>query len=189
MIISNKLGIFIIKHANAQLSVSGQKEIQKLPEKSIFKAVISDKVVIPKKVLNSTQVFNSCFVDDIKDPCTNKADQKRHQIVYFYNYEKKNLVLIYSLKIQVVSQGINFCLTAIIQNNNNNNITFYLWDIMQTYIEIALDILNFYIRPFSELISSPNTSFDSIVKVIRVLYCKPKVDKYWFTIYYLYYKK
>lgn len=51
---SDKLNTFTIKYADAQLSKSGQKKIQKLLEKDIFKVVTLDKVVIHEEVRNST---------------------------------------------------------------------------------------------------------------------------------------
>ena len=50
------------KNADSQLSISGQKEIQRLPEKDVF------KVVMPEKIPSSLQVFDFCFIDEIKDP-------------------------------------------------------------------------------------------------------------------------
>ncbi len=153
-IMSDKLDTFTNKHANAQLFISGQKEIQKLVEKDVFKIVTPDKVVIPKEVPRSTQVFNSSLVDNIKDPCNDKVYEKSRPVVHTYNDEKKNLVLIHSPKIPEVSQGIGSCPTAIIRDNDNDNISFYLREITQAYIEIASDLNpDFYIRLLSKLIS------------------------------------
>ncbi len=62
-IMLDKLDTFTNKHANAQLSASGQKKIQKLLEKDIFKVVTPDKVVMPEEVPSNTQVFNSSITD------------------------------------------------------------------------------------------------------------------------------
>ena len=60
-------------------------------------------------------------------------------------------------KIPRVSQGIVSCLATIIWDNDNCNIRFYLRDIIQAYIEIALDLnLDFYIQLLSKLIKSQN---------------------------------
>lgn len=126
----------------------------------------------------------------MKDLCNDKAYEKSCPVVYTYHNKKKNLVLMHSLKIPRVSQSIGSYLTAIIQNNNNNNITFYLWDITQAYIEIALDLNpNFYIQLLSKLILQLNISFGSIIKVIRPLYGEPEADNHWLNIYYPYYKE
>ena len=63
-------------------------------------------------------------------------------------------MLIHSPKIPGVSQDNGSYVAAIIWDNDNNNIMFYLWDIIQAYVEIALDLNpDFYIRPLSKLIS------------------------------------
>ena len=108
---------------------------------------------MPKEVPSNIQVFNSYFVDNIKDPCIDKADEKSRPVVNIYNDEKKNLMLIHSSKIPEVRQSIGSCLAAIFQADDNNNIRFYLQDIMQVYIEIASDLnLDLYIQPLSKLI-------------------------------------
>ena len=96
------------KNADSQLSASGQKEIQGLPEKDVF------KVVTPEKVPSSSQVFDFRFVDEIKDPCIDKAYEKSCPVIPAYNDEEKNLMLIHSPKIPGVSQGICSYLAAII---------------------------------------------------------------------------
>lgn len=78
-IVSDKLDIFTNKHANAQLSAFGQK--QGVFEKNVFKIVILDKVVTPEEVPNSTQVFNSYFVDEVKDPYTDKVYEKSYLVM------------------------------------------------------------------------------------------------------------
>lgn len=67
------------KYANPKLSAFGQKKIERLLEKDGF------KVVMPKKVLSSIQIFNSCFINDIKNLCTDKADKKSCLFVHAYN--------------------------------------------------------------------------------------------------------
>lgn len=49
--------------------------------------------------------------------------------MYVYNDEENNLVLMHSPKIPGVSQGIGSYLGAIIQDDDNDNISFYLQDI------------------------------------------------------------
>lgn len=99
-------------------------------------------------------------------------------------------MLMYLPKIPEVKQSIGFGLATIIQDNDNNNIRFYLQDIIQAYIEIALDLNpDFYIRPFSELILQLSAIFNSIIKAMRPLYGKPKANKHQFAIYYPHYKE
>ena len=96
---SDKLDTFTNKHADSQLSASGQK--QGLFEKDVFKVVILDKVVMLEEVPNSTQVFNSCFIDEIKDLCTNKAYEKSCLVVQADNDKDKNLEL---TKLPIIQQ-------------------------------------------------------------------------------------
>lgn len=100
---SNKLDIFTNKHIDTQLSISGQKEIQKLLEKDIFKVIILNKIIISKGVLNSTQVFHFSLVDNIKDLCNDKACKKSCLVAHIYNNEKENRVLMHLPKILEVS--------------------------------------------------------------------------------------
>ena len=96
------------KNSNSQLSASGQKKIQRLSEKNVF------KVVTPEKVPSSSQIFDFYFVDKLKDLCIDKAYEKSRPVMYAYNDEEKNLVLMHSLKIPGVSQSISSYLAAII---------------------------------------------------------------------------
>ncbi len=99
-------------------------------------------------------------------------------------------MLMYLPKILGVSQGISFYFLAIIWDNDNNNIRFYLQDITQAYVEIISDLNpNSYIQPLSELILQLIASFDSILKVMRPLYGEPEWANHQFNIYYPYYKE
>ena len=109
---------------------------------------------MPEEIQSSTKVFNSYFDNDIKDLYTDKAYEKSRLVMHTYNDKKKNLVLMHSPKISKVSQSISSCFAAIIRDNDNDIIRFYLRDIRQAYIDIAANFnLDFYIQPLSELIS------------------------------------
>ena len=93
--------------------------LQKKASKSITpakKTVIPDKNIISEEVLSSTQVFNSRFVNEIKNLYIEKVHEKNRQVIQAYN-NNKNIKLTQLPKIQQVSQGIT-----------------------QLYIEFALDI-------------------------------------------------
>lgn len=102
------------------MSTSEQKEIGELLEKDNFKVIILNKIIIPnkiimpKKVLSNIQSFNTCFLNNIKNPYTNKAYEKSRPVVYIYNHKMENIVLGHSRKIPGVSQDISFCLASII---------------------------------------------------------------------------
>lgn len=93
-----------------------------------------------EKIPNNTQSLNFYFVNDIKYLCTDKTYEKSCLVIHTYNDKKKNLVLKHLPKILKVSQGIDSCFIAIIQENDNNNVRFYLQDIKQAYIKIASNI-------------------------------------------------
>ena len=121
--------------------------------------------------------------------CTDKANEKSHLVIHTYNDKKKNFVLMHFPKIPGVNQGISYYLIAINRDNDNDNIKFYLWNIMQTFIETASDLnLDIYIQPLSKLKLQLSASFDSIVKVMRALYDEPKANNHRFANYYLQYK-
>lgn len=66
----NKFDVFINKNSGgklAQYTVSKQKEVARLVEKYIFKIVTCDNTS------SNAHVFNSYFVDKIKNPSTDKA--------------------------------------------------------------------------------------------------------------------
>lgn len=97
------------KYDNTQLSISRQKEIQRLLEKDGFKVVTSNKIVTSNKVITlkevptNTQGFNSRFFNVIKVPCITKAYEKSCLVMYTYNNEKKNIVLRHLPKIPGIS--------------------------------------------------------------------------------------
>lgn len=113
-IVLNKLDTFTNKYADTSLFAFEKKDIQKLMKKDVFKIVNLDKNIMFEEVLSSTQVFNSSFVNNIKDPCTDKAYIKNRSVLYTYKNEKKNLILMHLSKILEVSQDNSSCLIIII---------------------------------------------------------------------------
>ncbi len=125
---------------------------------STQETITLDNNVTSKEVLSSTQVFNSGFVNEIKDPCIEKAHKKRRLVVQARN-DNKNLALTQSPKLQ----------WAYIQSNSD----FYR---------------NFYIRPAPKQILLLGTPSDGIVKVIKPLHDVPETSANCFAIYHLHYK-
>ena len=116
------------------MSASGENEIERFLKKDSF------KVVTPEEILNNTKSLNSHFLDDITDLYTDKAYEKSQLVIHAYNDEKKNSVLGYLSKIPRVSQGTSFYFATIIWDDDNDNIRFYLRDIMHAYVDIAFAI-------------------------------------------------
>lgn len=82
--------MFINKNPDTQrvqYIASGQKEIAKLLEKSIF------KVFTTEDISSNIQIFNSRFVDEIKNLDTDKAYDKSWLVVQAYNDQERNLIL------------------------------------------------------------------------------------------------
>ena len=116
--------VFINKNANvqpAQYTASRQKEVTGLLEKGVFKAVNSEDFP------SNARIFNSRYVDKIKNPGTDKAYEKSRLVVQAYNDQKKDLVLTQSPTIQRISQRLIVCLAAMFQDNDN--IKLYLQDV------------------------------------------------------------
>ena len=119
------------------------KEIKGLLKKEVF------KLVNPKDIPQGNRVFNSRFVNKIKNPGSNKAFKKSRLVVQAYNNLEKDLILTQSPTIQRVSQRLILCITAITQNNS---IHLYLRDISQAYVQSATRLnRDFYIRAPLEL--------------------------------------
>ncbi|OXV05628.1 hypothetical protein Egran_06604 [Elaphomyces granulatus] len=92
-------------------SESRNKEINGLLEKGVFKII--NKSEIP----HGTRIFNSRFVDEIKNPGTDQAFEKSRLVVQAYNDHGKDLVLTQSPTIQRVSQRLILALTAMLKGN------------------------------------------------------------------------
>jgi hypothetical protein len=120
-----------------QFETSRQKEITGLIEKGVF------EIINPQDVPAGVRIFNSRFVDEIKNPGTDKAFEKLRLVVQAYNDLEKGIVLTQSPTIQQVSQHLILCIAAILQGNGTQ---LYLRDISQAYVQ-SLTKLNrdFYI--------------------------------------------
>lgn len=89
------------------------------------------QVVNPKDVPVGIRVFNSRFVDEIKNASTDKAVEKSRLVVQAYNDFNKDLVLTQLPTIQRISQRLIVCLTAILQDDNTK---LFLRDVTQAYV-------------------------------------------------------
>ena len=81
------IAIYLQKNGSTQFSTSQQKEVIGLFKKGVFKII--KLYNIPKGV----RLFNSQFVDEIKNKGTNKAFKKSRLVVQAYNNLEKELVL------------------------------------------------------------------------------------------------
>ena len=159
----------------SQFTVSRQKEISGLLEKGVF------KVVNPNDVLPNARVFNSRFVDEIKNVGTDKAFEKSRLIIQAYNDQEKGLVLTQSPTIQRVSQRLLICLAAMFLDKNTK---IYLRDITQAYCQSRSNLnREFYIRPPQELATMLGISVENVLQVVKPLYGVPEAGNHWFATY------
>ena len=108
-----------------QFTLSRQKEISGLLEKEVF------KLVKPKDVPADARVFNSQFVDKIKNAGIDKAFEKSCLVIQACNDLNKDLVLTQSPTIQQVSQCFIVCFAATLQDNTTK---LYLRNVIQAYV-------------------------------------------------------
>jgi hypothetical protein len=155
-----------------QFKTSRQKELTGLLEKGVFEIVRLDD--IPE----DTRLFNSRFVDEVKNAGTSNAFEKSRLVVQAYNDQEKDIVLTQSPTIQRVSQRLILCIAAM------GHHTLYLRDISQAYVQSTTNLnREFYVRPPQELKSELGLDEDSVLKVLKPLYGVPEAGNHWFKTY------
>ena len=148
---------------------SRHKEINGLLEKGVF------EVVSISKVPQGIRIFNSRFVDEIKNIGTAAAFEKSRLVVQAYNDYDKEMILTQAPTIQRMSQRLILALSAI-----NPQYGLYLRDISQAYVQSTTSLnRQFYIRPPVEF----GLQSDSVLKVIKPLYGVPEAGAHWFNTY------
>ena len=118
------ISIFIQDNALAlpPFTASRRKELNGLLKNGIF------EVVDIEDIPYSIRIFNSRFIDEIKNPRTDKAFEKSRLVVQAYQDIEKNIVLTQSPTIQHISQRLILALAATLPDNS-----LYLQDIIQAY--------------------------------------------------------
>jgi hypothetical protein len=157
-----------------QYEDSRQSEIAGLLEKGVF------QVTPRSEVLEGARVFNSRFVDEIKNKGTENELKKSRLVVQAYNDENKHVVLTQSPTIQRISQRIILSIAAM----ETETTGLYLRDISQAYVQ-STTLLNrdFYVNPPLELAKHLNLRDDSVLKVVKPLYGVPEAGNHWFRTY------
>jgi hypothetical protein len=126
------------------------------------------------------RLFNSRFVDEVKNPGTDTAFEKSQLVVQAYNDEEKELVLTQSPTIQRVSQRLILCIAAM----KLPKAQLYLQDISQAYVQSTTNLnREFYVRPPRELQTELGIDKDSVLKVLKPLYGVPEAGNHWFKTY------
>jgi hypothetical protein len=150
-------------------TASRHKELNGLLENGVF------EVVDIKDVPDGTRIFNSRFVDEIKNPGTDKAFEKSRLVIQAYKDTEKDTVLTQSPTIQRASQRLILSLAAVLPDT-----TLYLRDITQAYTQSKTQLnRNFFVRPPAEL----KLKDRSILRVVKPLYGVPEAGNHWFNTY------
>jgi hypothetical protein len=161
-------------NANTQFAASRQKELTGLLEKGVFE--ITKLADVPQ----GARLFNSRFVDKIKNKGTDKAYEKSRLVIQAYNDKEKELVLTQSPTIQRVSQRLILCIAAM----KHPEAQLYLRDISQAYVQSTTNLnREFYVRPPQELSQELGIDRGSVLKVVRPLYGVPEAGNHWFKTY------
>jgi hypothetical protein len=108
---------------------SRRKEIDGLLEKGAF------KLVHISTVPEGTRIFGLRFVDEIKNPGTEKAFEKSRLVVQTYNDKGKEVILTQSPTVQRASQRVILALAMTLKDNKNKLLSLYLRDISQAYVQ------------------------------------------------------
>ena len=135
---------------------SRKKEINELFEKGCF------EIVSASDVPHGVKIFNSRFVDEIKNIGTIDAYEKSRLVMQAYNDDDKAEVLTQAPTIQRMSQRLILALAA-----SMSHLGLFLRNISQAYVQSIISLARqFFIRPPVEL----GLKNDSILKIIKPLY-------------------
>ena len=148
---------------------SRRKEINGFFEKGCF------EVVSAANLSRGIRIFNSRFVDEIKNIGTADAYEKSRLMMQAYNDEGKIEVLTQAPTIQRMSQRLILALAA-----SMSHLGLFLRDISQVYVQSSTSLAReFFIRPSAEL----GFGDGAILKVIKSLYGVSEAGAHWFNTY------
>ncbi len=165
--------IFNIISIDSSFTAFRQKEIIDLLEKEIFLSVNK------RNVSANIRIFNSRFVDEVKNPDTEKAFEKFRLMIQAFNDQNKIFVLIQSSIIQRINQRLIICLVVSL-----SQMKLYLRNITQVYVQFRFNLnRDFYVQSSPELIRLMRIFNDCILKMIKSLYDVSKADNHWFKTY------
>ena len=141
---------------------SRKKKINELFEKGCF------EIVLASDVFQGVRIFNSRFVNEIKNINTIDAYEKSRLVMQTYNDQNKAEMLIQTPTIQRMNQRFILILTV-----NMSHLGFFLRNISQAYVQSTISLTRqFFIRSSVEL----NFKDDFILKVIKSFYEVPKTE-------------
>ena len=152
---------------------SRKKKMIELIEKRMFISVNK------KEISENMRIFNSRFVDEVKNADTNSTFEKSRLVMQAYNDSTKHLVLTQSSTIQRVNQRLILCFAAIIFSTK-----LYFRNVTQIYVQFNIRLnRDFYIKTPYELTSMLRVENGSIIKIMKSLYEVFEVGNHWFAIY------
>ena len=152
---------------------SRKKKMIELIEKKVFISVSK------KEMSENMRIFNSRFVNEVKNADTKSTFEKSRLIIQTYNDSTKHLVLTQSSTIQRVNQRLILCYAVIILSTK-----LYFRNVTQIYVQFNIKLnRDFYIKAPYELASMLGVENGSIVKVMKPLYGIFEAENHWFAIY------
>ena len=141
---------------SASFVKSRKKKINDFFEKNCF------EIVSTANLLREIRIFNSRFVDEIKNINTANAYEKSRLMMQVYNDEGKIEMLTQAFTIQRMSQRLILTLTA-----SMSHLDLFLRNIFQVYVQSNISLAKeFFIRPPAEL----GFEDGAILKIIKSLY-------------------
>ncbi|KAI1008166.1 hypothetical protein K3495_g77 [Podosphaera aphanis] len=160
--------IFMNNELQPDFIDSRQKELNGLLDRGVFGFININDIPL------NARIFNSRFVDRIKNEGKANAIKKSRLVVQAYKDDNKKSVLTYSPTIQRMSQRLILSLALY------NNFDIFTRDISQAYTQSKSHLArDFYVRPPKELALPA----DTLLKVLRPLYGVPEVGTHWFQTY------
>ena len=145
-----------LSHSHSNFQASRLRKLNNLLEKEIFE--IMNKQDIPAEA----RVFNSRFVNQIKNKGTEKVFEKSRLIIQAFNNLGKYKILTQALTIQRVSQRLIIALTLTI-----SKLSLYTRDITQIYTQSRFELT----RDIFILVSIEiRLSIRTVLRVILPLY-------------------
>ena len=148
---------------------SRKKKINDLFEKDCF------EIISAFDVFHETRIFNSRFVDEIKNIGTIDAYEKSRLVMQIYNDDDKAEVLTQAPTIQRMNQRLILALAA-----SMSHLSLFLRNISQVYVQSTISLARkFFIRSSIELRFREGT----ILKIIKSLYGVSEAGAHWFNTY------
>ena len=131
--------------------------------------LIEKRMFIPvnkEEMSEDMRIFNSRFVNEVKNVDTNSTFEKFRLMMQTYNDSIKHLVLTQSSTIQRVNQRLILCYAVIILSTK-----LYFRNVTQIYVQFNIKLnRDFYIKAPYELASMLGVENDSIIKIMKSLY-------------------